>query len=110
MNIGKFSSGLINYLGVNKDANVDVIIELSPLPADPDNAHSGKSKMEINKETFYQSSKPVENFIVTHGGNVLGLAWINKTIKANIPAKSLQELARYDIIAAIDLPEKIKRD
>jgi hypothetical protein len=110
MTNSKLSPQLINYLNKNHEANVEVVIEL----ADPTHLltslQPGKSRIDQLKDAFFNLSNPIEHFINNNGGNVLGVAWINKTIKATIPASSLNDLAKQNNITNIDLPDVLKRE
>ena len=90
------------------DELVDVVIELAPM-GDPQSSAPHSEKISARKTRFLADIEPVEKLIADHGGEVVGRAWINKTLHARIPAKAVYSLTQADEIASIDLPRQMAR-
>ena len=90
------------------DRLLEVVVEL----AEPDKAAEGPpadraARVAQLKESFHAQATPLEESIASLGGEVLGKAWINRTIHARVPAKAVPELARAGSIAAVDTPHRL---
>lgn len=112
MSIDKITSNLKSYLQKNgTDSNIEVVIELIPisLPAGI-SKYSRNEKIAIHKEKFNEELESVSKVIAKEGGAILDTAWINQTIKASIPAKSIETLAGLQKITAIDMPDQLTRE
>jgi hypothetical protein len=93
---------------------LDIILELHPqaesaATAAPGNG-SRSEKIAAKKEAFTRSVASVEEAIRKAGGEITGLAWINQTVRARVPAERIRELSEHDKIAALDIPHLIKSD
>lgn len=92
---------------------IDVIIELprSPIPTRslPSNAPREESLRQLIDE-FASLSAPVRQTIERVGGEVLGQAWINNTLKVRVPASSLTELDQTEHVTLLDTPDQITRE
>lgn len=62
------------------------------------------------QEDFADQSAAVTSRIAEVGGEVLGQAWINKTLKARVPVESIQRISDDDEVTAVDLPETIQAE
>jgi hypothetical protein len=105
--VDKVTPDLAGVLDNSPDDDLlEVVVEL----AEPDDAAAGKApagrseRIAHMKESFHAQATPVEQSIASMGGEVLGKAWINRTIHARVPARSVPELARAGSIAAVDTP------
>lgn len=93
---------------------VDVILELHP-PAEtatvaaPEN-RSRQEKIAAQKEAFTRTAASVEEAVRKAGGEITGLAWINNTVRARVPAESVTELCKHEQVSALDIPHPIKAD
>jgi hypothetical protein len=67
-------------------------------------------KIAALKEAFSRDAAPIEEAVRRVGGEVTGRAWINKTMRARVPAQSVKELSEHEKIAALDTPNPIKPD
>ena len=67
-------------------------------------------RIQYMKEVFETELQPVEAAIENAGGEVLDRAWINHTVRARVPARSLFSLCAIDNIEALDLPQMIELD
>jgi hypothetical protein len=82
---------------------LDIIVELEP---DTDDV-STAPKLQ---ESFERAAEPVTSTISDLGGEVIGKAWLNRTLRAKVPAGRLRELTGLDEIAALDVPHRITPD
>jgi hypothetical protein len=67
-------------------------------------------KIAALKEAFSRDAAPIEEAVRRVGGEVTGRAWINKTMRARVPAQSVKELSQHEEIAALDTPNPLKPD
>ena len=112
MTLSKLTRVLEENLGRKADDEpIDIVIELNAAP-DPRPA-AGQSREERTnaaREAFKAIAAPVEQRIQSVGGEVLGQAWINQTLRARVPAGKVKEIVDAEGIASIDLPEQLTRD
>lgn len=90
-----------------EDQPLDVVIELSPgkrLVADD------RSLMEVQRSAFEHDAQLLEEAVVAAGGEVLGTAWLNRTLKARVPLGSLRTLSELDIVETLDVPHTLRAD
>jgi hypothetical protein len=93
--------------GADEGELLDVVVELdgeAPMPSFGGGAPLG---FEEAKKAFQRDASDVEAEISAKGGKVLGNAWINRTIRARVPAHALPEISKLDRVAAVDAPRKI---
>ncbi|HWG09250.1 MAG TPA: hypothetical protein VN672_09605 [Solirubrobacteraceae bacterium] len=83
------------------DPLLDVIVELASDPAD-------RSIPEA-REAFEKAVEPVSSTIRRYGGEVTGGAWLNRTLRAKLPATSVHALTGLHEVAAIDVPHHVTR-
>jgi hypothetical protein len=87
------------------DHLLEVVVELKePDEAHPEPPADRSQRIARMKESFQTQATPLEESIASLGGEVLGKAWINRTIHARVPARAVPELARAGAIAAVDTP------
>src|SRR5262249_12236005 len=88
---------------------LEVIIELhdssEPL-AQQD--QSRQEKIAAMRESFIRDVAPIEDAVQRAGGEVTGHAWINRTLRARVPAGEIEQLAVNEQIARIDMPHKLE--
>lgn len=109
----KMSASLAKRL---KDADasdeVEIILELRPASepeATSESEHLSRSeKIAAKKEAFSRSVTPIKEAIRKLGGEITGLAWINQTVRARVPAQSVEELSGQEEVAALDTPNPLK--
>jgi hypothetical protein len=65
--------------------------------------------MAVRKQ-FHDITASVEERINELGGEVIEHAWINKTLRARMPAGKVGQIEDADGVAGLDLPEHITRD
>ena len=90
---------------------LDVVVELeapSARAAVPTGDRA--AVMAQMKETFRTTADPVIELIVAKGGEVLGEAWLNQTLRARVPARSVTELSSADGVTALDVPRQIEAE
>jgi hypothetical protein len=112
---GKMRSILAEQLKkVDPSDLLEIILELYP-PAE--SASTGATEMQsrsekiaAKKEAFSRNVRPVEEAIRKVGGEITGLAWINQTVRARVPAQGVKELSQHEKVAALDIPHPIKSD
>jgi hypothetical protein len=93
------------------DDLLEVVVELSePDDAGTDAPVGRSEKIAHLRESFHAQATPLEKSITSLGGEVLGKAWINRTIHARVPARAVTELARAGSIAAVDTPHRLEPD
>ncbi len=83
------------------DELIDVVVELQPATA----ADAGALRA-----AFDSSAAPVLAAIDAAGGEVLGQAWINQTVRARVPAEHVEDVAGLDPVMAVDVPHRIEPD
>ena len=108
----KITNNLKDYLQTDQPLNdIEVVIELMPIQARTELTNLSRTeKMAFYKQTFMDELKPIADVILNRGGDILGSAWVNQTIKAKIPAGSIEELALLKEVNIIDLPNRLAHD
>ena len=86
----------------------EVILELSPVHVEPGGSRA--DKIERLRTAFLARAEPVEQAVRAAGGEVLGEAWINSTLKCRIPSSALRDLKDRQDILKIDLPRPLTRN
>lgn len=103
-----------NSLASDTDV-LEVIVELEQQSKSKANVaksdtSSRTAQIAERKESFARISSPVENAISQAGGEVTGKAWINRTLRAKLPARSLQEICELREVEKLDAPQAIEPD
>lgn len=90
---------------------LEVVLELRPRDQGQMTQNGSRDeKIAALKESFNREVEPVEEAIRQIGGEVTGRAWINKTLRARVPARKIRELANHERVQAVDLPHAIAPD
>lgn len=92
------------------DDLLDVVLELQH---DTDSAREIGSRLDrvrARQKAFARSSDAVRQAIMVAGGRILDEAWINRTIRVQIPVKAIDAIAEIDDVGTIDLPGEIAVD
>ena len=111
MSTEKITHKLRNFLQEQPANHVEVVIELNPVAKAFSNSNLLRSeKIALVKQDFMKEFEPVEKLILEQGGDILGAVWLNQTIKAKLPANSLEQIAQLKEIKAIDLPQPLTND
>ena len=109
MNASKLSRELADRLaGARSGEVVDVVVELQPRSFARDAAASRAERVAAAREAFRREAAPVETAIRSAGGEVLGAAWINQTVRARIPADRIARLAELAEVHLLDVPRALK--
>ncbi len=88
---------------------LDVVVEFNhPTNTTTQKIMSRSERISALKENFAKQSAPVEEAIQQAGGEVLGKAWINQTLKARLPVKSVSPVSEHAEINVLDLPETLE--
>jgi len=90
---------------------IEVVIELENV-RDAVSA-AGLSRTEAiarKKEQFEDSLKPVAQLIKEKGGDILGAAWINQTVKARVSTHCLEDLSNVQAVQSIDVPHSLSSE
>lgn len=112
MTASKLSPTLVSKVETaHADDLVDVVLELQPAdPAIAAGARSRSEKIAAHQEAFSRRSEPVESAIRQVGGEVIGSAWVNRTVRARVPARGLSHLSDLEPVAVLDVPHKLEPD
>ena len=108
----KLAPDLANALSHVADAGalVDIVVEFDTEPVDW--VKNGNRALAIDQQRarFATLAEPVTHLIVSSGGEVLGEAWINGTLRARVPIDRLVDLLRDESVAFVDVPHRLERD
>jgi hypothetical protein len=107
MNPAKISASLADRLASAADGDVELIVELQPIPPSQIDAASREDYIATLRDAFEREAAPVQAAIQAAGGEVLGGAWLNQTLRARMPAEKVQSLADLDEVALLDLPRAL---
>ncbi len=99
----KITDALGSRLERQEGELLDVIVELTPDPAEPATAPE-------MQEAFEKDVEPVSAAISRCGGEVVNSAWLNRTLHAKVPAIKVSELTGLREVAALDVPHRIERE
>ena len=91
---------------------LDVVVELVPPSATAfKGALSGRAaRIAMLKNAFDEEVEPVVSAIHSLGGEVLGTAWINHTVRGRVPVEGMNRLSELDAVMAVDAPRMIEAD
>ncbi len=106
----KITDDLASHMSANEDALVEVVVELHVAEEDADAPAptDRQAKILAKKEGFRATAEPVVTAIRSCGGEVTGEAWINQTLRARVPARSVERLAEEEAVARVDVPHEIE--
>ena len=111
----KLTADLSRHLEQTKESEMlDIIIEVQPERSLNDSLEnvnlSRREQILVRQENFAKQSAPVEDAVQQAGGEIVGRAWINQTLKARVPAKSVKKISEHRNIFNLDLPHLIEKD
>lgn len=110
MNAHKLSPDLAERLEQAGAAELlEVVVELHPAPTVPTDAPRA-ARIAAARDAFSLASSPVEQAINSVGGEVVGTAWINQTVRARVPAGTVTGLADLDEVQLLDIPRQLTSD
>jgi hypothetical protein len=110
--VGKVTPALASRLeAAGDDGLLEIVVELENPPAPKSVGRADRrAAMEAMKEDFRAAADPVEQAIQAAGGEVTGKAWLNHTLRARVPAKSVRGLVEHASVAAVDVPKPLEPD
>jgi hypothetical protein len=97
----KISPALESRLGAEDDDLLDVVVELERA------APEGSPSVPKLREAFERDAAPVSGAISSLGGEVTDQAWLNRTLRAKVPASAVSALADHDAVALLDVPHRL---
>lgn len=71
---------------------------------------SRQEQILVRQKNFDNQSAPIEDVVQQVGGEIVGRVWINQTLKARVPAKSVKKISEHRNISILDLPHLIEKD
>jgi hypothetical protein len=80
---------------------VDVVVELEPAQADT-------TTVDDARAAFERDAGRVASTITELGGEVTGRVWLNRTLRARVPSKRLDELSGHAEISGLDVPRALR--
>ena len=90
---------------------LDVVIELRPEDEPKTRQPQTRAeKIAALKENFIRDLAPVEQAVRNAGGELTGQAWINRTLRARVPADCVKQLSEHEQVAKVDVPHAIEQD
>ena len=90
------------------DQPLEVVVELQPVPIPT--AGTRQERMAAMQRTFERDLAAVSRQIEAAGGDVLGGAWLNRTVRGRLPADQVGRLAEEEAVVRIDLPSTLEPD
>jgi hypothetical protein len=110
--MGKVTSDLASKIEeADDDGLLEVVVELdAPKTKAPVEQGDRRAAMEAMKQGFRAAAEPVEKSIVSAGGEITGAAWINGTLRARVPARSIEKLSEESAVTAVDVPRAVEPD
>jgi hypothetical protein len=110
--VDKVTSDLASKIDeADDDGLIDVIVELDA-PGAPGPVERGdrRAAMDAMKQGFRAAAEPIEKRILSAGGEITGAAWINRTLRARVPARSIAKLSEESSVTAVDVPRAVEPD
>ena len=109
MNLKKLTPDLASRLSsAGSGEMLDVVLELESPEEAPEAQMTQREKIALRRERFSQHAAPIEDKIQQVGGEVLGSAWINHTIRARIPADGVSHLTELKSVERVDVPRALE--
>jgi hypothetical protein len=111
MNAAKMTPDLKAQLTEAEAAKVlDVVLEVHSQSQETAAPRSRREAIALRKEAFSHDVVPVEEAVNEVGGEVVGRAWINQTVRARVPAHGLEQLSELDEVAVLDVPHALQAE
>src|SRR4051794_25479854 len=94
----KLSSDLRQRLAATpKGHTVEVVVEVGKNAAATEAVSGDRAqKIAAMKQSFSVSAEPIERAIESSGGKVTDRAWINQTLKAQLPREAVEALGERE--------------
>lgn len=89
---------------------LDVVLELESPEEAPETQMPQRDRIALRRERFSQHAAPIQDKIQQVGGEVLGSAWINHTIRARVPANGISHLTELKSVERVDLPHALESE
>lgn len=106
----KISAELATAIGdAPGDQPVEVVVELTPA-APPAGPADRSARLAALRSGFESEAAAVVEAIRDAGGDVLGSAWLNQTVRARLPRRGLDALCRLGQVRRLDRPRPLRRD
>lgn len=71
-------------------------------------SQSRRERIQAQKEAFARSARPLESAITGAGGEVTGSVWVNKTVRARVPANRVEQVVARPEVGLADLPGVVR--
>ena len=111
MNKSKVSPSLAISLNRAKATDdLELIVEIESDEPEIDKSLSRQQKFQIRESNFIQDASAVTRAIQEQGGEVVGHAWINQTLRVRMPAKAVELLSKLKQVTALDIAKSILPD
>ena len=111
MNAAKMTPDLKAQLTEAEAAeDLEVVLELQSQSQETAAPRSRGEAIALRKEAFSHDVVPVEEAVTKVGGEVVGHAWINQTVRARVPAHGLEQLSELDEVAVLDVPHTLQAE
>lgn len=82
---------------------VDIVVEIEAPASKPPSVSATITR-------FKETSTPVTQTIEQVGGEVIGSAWINSTVRARVPASAVSKVAALQNVERIDIPSQLRAE
>ncbi|MFL5386034.1 MAG: hypothetical protein ACJ8GN_26260 [Longimicrobiaceae bacterium] len=106
MDESKLTSGMAERLAhAGGGERLDAIVELQPLT--PLASGTREARIAWLRTRFDEEARRVQAAIQATGGEVLGAAWINQTLRTRLPAESFAALVELPEVFRIDVPHAL---
>lgn len=93
---------------VRGNERVEIVVELEGDAGGAMRGSSRHQRIAALKERFEHNAAPVQIEIIEAGGEVLGAAWINQTLRASIPVTGVDRLSELTCVARLDVPHALE--
>jgi hypothetical protein len=110
--VDKVSANLASRLEESDDDGVlEGVVELEASTGSvPVERGDRQATIAARKQAFREVAEPVEKAIRSGGGEVTGKAWINGTLRARLPARSIPRIAEQTSVTGVDVPSPLEPD
>lgn len=107
----KLTPALTHELQNSKPADeLDVVFELEIPAAEELSGKTRGEKIALMKDAFDRCTANLEQAVQEAGGEVTGKAWINKTLRARLPAQAIEPLGNLESVTAVDATKPLTTD
>jgi hypothetical protein len=111
MSSEKISNSLSESLReADADESIDLVVEVGGAGVAEPPGLGRAEKIAARKAAFAQSAEPVAQEIRRLGGEVIGQAWINGSIRARVAKRMIPALSEESRVTRLDRPRIIQAD